>query len=133
MRRPGVRIGLIGLATVCLLAGCGGGGAAPLAMTPGAASQLRVDAEAVRAAIAGGDRSQALQALATLESTVAQLRQKGQVSSGRAAAILGAAVDVEAQLGRMPTTTTTTTTTTTPIPADPDRPKGHGGRKGGGD
>jgi len=119
---------------VLVLAGCGsgGGGGVSLPMTTSAASQLRTGVDAVHAAVASGDRTQALQALANLETAVTQLRHQGQVSSDRAAAILGAAADVEAQLGLMPTTTSTSTTTTTTT--TPEHPKkGPKGGPGGGD
>jgi crotonobetainyl-CoA:carnitine CoA-transferase CaiB-like acyl-CoA transferase len=93
-------------------------------MTSGAASQLQTGVDAVHAAVASGDRTQAVQALASLQATVTQLRHQAQVSSDRAAAILGAAADVEAQLGLMPTTTTTSTTTTTPDHPPKKGPKG---------
>jgi hypothetical protein len=134
MSRSATRAGLTGLAMVLILAACGGGGGgggggASLAMSGGAAGQLRTGVAAVHAAVAGGDRSQAVQALTSLQTTVTQLRHQGQVSSDRASAILGAAADVEAQLGLMPTTTTSTTTT---VPEH--RPKkDHGGGPGAGD
>lgn len=120
------RAGVTGLAVVLLLAGCsgGGGGGVSLSMTSGAASQLQTGVDAVHAAVASGDRTQAVQALANLQTTVTQLRHQGQVSSDRAAAILGAAADVEAQLGLMPTTTSTSTTTTTPDHPSKKGPKG---------
>lgn len=120
------RAGVTGLAVVLLLAGCsgGGGGGVSLSMTSGAASQLRTGVDAVHAAVASGDRTQAVQALANLQTTVTQLRHQGQVSSDRAAAILGAAADVDAQLGLMPTTTSTSTTTTTPDHPSKKGPKG---------
>ena len=129
MSRRSARAGVTGLAMVLVLAGCSGGGGVSLSMTSGAASQLRTGVAAVHAAVASGDRTQAVQALANLQTTVTQLRHQGQVSSDRAAAILGAAADVEAQLGLLPTTTSTSTTTTTP-----DHPKkGPKGGPGGGD
>jgi hypothetical protein len=131
MSGQSARAAVAGLATVLILAGCGGGSGASLAMSRGAASQLRSSVDAVHAAVASGDRIQAVQALASLQTSVTQLRHQGQVSSDRAAAILGAAADVEAQLGLMPTTTTTTTTTpTTTTTTTPDHPKK--GPKGGG-
>jgi hypothetical protein len=116
MRRRAARAGVTVLVLVVVLAGCGGGGGGgvSLPMTTRAAGQLQTGVAAVHAAVASGDRTQALQALANLETAVTQLRHQGQVSSDRAAAILGAAADVEAQLGLMPTTTSTSTTTTTP-------------------
>jgi hypothetical protein len=102
-------------------------------MTSGAAQQLGADVAAVHAAVASGDRSQAVQALATLQTAVASLRRQGQVTATKAAAILGAAVQVEAQLGSMPTTTTSTSTTTTTTPRKGPKDKGGGGGGGGGD
>jgi hypothetical protein len=127
MSRQAARAGVTVLVLVVLLAGCGGGGGGgvTLPMTTRAAGQLQTGVAAVHAAVASGDRTQALQALANLETAVTQLRHQGQVSSDRAAAILGAAADVEAQLGLMPTTTTSTSTTTT----TPEHPKK--GPKGG--
>jgi hypothetical protein len=116
-----------------IVAGCGGGGVTGPSMTSGAAQQLGTDVAAVHAAVASGDRSQAVQALATLQSAVASLRRQGQVTATKAAAILGAAVEVEAQLGFMPTTTTTTTTSTTTTTTTAPRkgPKDKGGNGGG--
>ena len=131
MSRRVARAGMTGLAMVLVLAGCsGGGGGVSLSMTSGAASQLQTGVDAVHAAVASGDRTQAVQALANLQTTVTQLRHQGQVSSDRAAAIVGAAADVEAQLGLMPTTTSTSTTTTT---LDHPAKKGPKGGAGGGD
>jgi hypothetical protein len=98
---------------VIVLGGCGGGGGAGPSISAGASQQLRADVDAVRAAVTSGDRAQAVQALATLQSAVTQLQRQGQVSADRAVSILGAAADVDAQLGLMPTTTTTVSTTTT--------------------
>jgi len=124
MSRRVARAGVTGLAMLLVLAGCGGGGGVSLSMTSGAASQLQTGVDAVHAAVASGDRTQAVQALTNLQTTVTRLREQGQVSSDRAAAILGAAADVEAQLGLMPTTTTTSTTTTTPDHPPKKGPKG---------
>jgi hypothetical protein len=99
-------------------------------MTSGAASQLQTGVDAVHTAVASGDRTQAVQALANLRTTVTRLRDQGQVSSDRAAAIVGAAADVEAQLGLLATTTSTSTTTTTPDHPPKKAPKGG---PGGGD
>jgi hypothetical protein len=129
MSRRVARAGMTGLAMVLVLAGCSDGGGVSLSMTSGAASQLRTGVDAVHAAVASGDRTQAVQALANLQTTVTQLRDQGQVSNDRAAAILGAAADVEAQLGLLPTTTSTSTTTTTPDHSK----KGPKGGPGGGD
>jgi len=124
MSRRAARAGVTGLAMLLVLAGCGGGGGVSLSMTSGAAGQLQAGVDAVHAAVASGDRTQAVQALASLQATVTQLRHQAQVSSDRAAAILGAAADVEAQLGLMPTTTTTSTTTPTPDHPPKKGPKG---------
>lgn len=122
------------LAIVTIVGGCGGGGATGPSMTSGAAQQLGADVSAVHAAVASGDRSQAVQALATLQTAVASLRRQGQVTATKAAAILGAALAVEAQLGFMPTTTTSTTSTSTTTTTPPRKgPKDKGGNNGGGD
>jgi hypothetical protein len=130
MSRQVARAGVTGFAMLLVVAGCGGGGGVSLSMTSGAASQLRTGVDAVHAAVASGDRTQAGQALASLQTTVTQLRHQGQVSSDRAAAILGAAADVEAQLGLMPTTTTTSSTTTTTTPEHPPKKEQKGGPGG---
>ncbi len=95
-------------------------------MTTWASHQLSANVAAVHLAVASGNRAQVVDALATLDTTVNQLHRQGQVSADRAAAILTAAADVEAQLGLMPTTTTTSTTTTRPAPDHPPK-KDHGG------
>ena len=127
MRRPAIRLAVIGFALELVAAACGGGGGGP-SMTTGAARELRTAVDTVHAAVASGDRGQAVDALATLQTTVTQLRRRSQVSADRAATILAAAADVEAELGLMPTTTTSTstTTTTTTTPDDHPHKKDHG-------
>ena len=83
-------------------------------MTSGAASQLQTGVDAVHTAVASGDRTQAVQALANLQTTVTQLRHQGQVSSDRAAAIPRRRGRRRSLNPLMPTTTSTSTTTTTP-------------------
>jgi hypothetical protein len=120
---------VIGFALALVAAACGGGGSPSL--TTGAARELSTAVGTVHAAVASGDRGRAVDALATLQTTVTQLRRRSQVSADRAATILAAAASAEAELGLMPTTTTststTTTTTTTATPDDhPPKKKDHG-------
>lgn len=128
MRCRAAHVAVTAAGMAILLSGCGGGSAAGPSISAGAARVLQADASAVRAAVSGGDRSQAVQALAALRSAVAQLRHQGQLSADRAVGILGAAADVEARLGLMPTTTTSTSTTTTlPKPGKKGDQQGGGG------
>ncbi len=127
MRRHAARRAVTAAGIAIVLGSCGGGGGAGPSISIGAAQQLRSDVDAVRAAVTSGDREQAVQAIATLQSDATQLQHQGQVSADRAVSILGAAADVEAQLGLMPTTTTTVATTTTTVPK---HKKDHGGPGG---
>jgi hypothetical protein len=131
-----VAVAFIGLAA--FLGACGGAGPA---VSDDASARLGAQVTAVRAAVAAHDAEAAAEALATFRRTVGRLRRSGDVSVPRAAALLAAASDVEAQLTTITTTTTTTTTTpttTTPTtrpapPTDDHRGKGNGKGKGHGE
>jgi hypothetical protein len=107
------------------LGACGSGEAD---VSEPAARLLDAQVAAVRTAAAGRDRAGAAQQLTSLRTSVARLREQGEIS-GDAAARIGRAADaVEAQLTLipLPTTTTTTTTTAPPPPEDKHGPRGHG-------
>ncbi|MDQ3979121.1 MAG: hypothetical protein M3314_06150 [Actinomycetota bacterium] len=89
------------LVAPCLVASlvvCGGeegiGEAASAALSP--------HVRAVRVAARGGDRDAALAHLGALRQEVAQLRRAGELSSGGAATVLDATLDVERQLLLLP-------------------------------
>jgi hypothetical protein len=107
-------VAFVGLAA--FLGACGGAGPA---VSDDASARLGAQVTAVRAAVAAHDAEAAAGALATLRRTVGRLRRSGEVSAPRAAALLAAAGDVEAQLTTITTTTTTATTTTTTTPPAP--------------
>lgn len=76
-----------------------------------AAAALGPQVQQVRAAATNGDRAGAAAQLAVLRQTVADLRQRGELSEQGAAKVLAAAAAVEAQLGPGPTPTQATSTT----------------------
>jgi len=76
-----------------------------------AAAALEPQVQQVRAAATNGDRVGAAAKLAELRQTVADLRQRGELSEEGAAKVLAAAAAVEAQLGSATTPTTQVTTT----------------------
>ena len=118
MRR--VAVVSVGLAAVVSLSSCGGSPG----ISPGISSRLQAEVGAVRAAAVSHQVSVAVTRLDQLRLQVALLRQQGQISSAKAAAILTAAAAVQAQLASVgdPATTVpttvpgiiTTTTTTAP-------------------
>ena len=94
------------------------------------------DVNAVKVAVAAGNRAAADHALANLRQHVGTLRNDHLVTDSAASRILAAAADVHNQLqllaGPSTTTTTTTTTTTSTLPpTPPTQPNGHGRRKHG--
>ena len=95
------------LLLVVALAGCGGEAAD---LSDPAARDLQARVGQVRAAASAGDRAGVATALAGLRSAVAQHRSQGQVGEERAAGILSAAADVEANLSLVPVPPQTTTT-----------------------
>ncbi len=119
MRR--VAVVSVGLAAVVSLSSCGGSPG----ISPGISSRLQAEVGAVRAAAVSHQVSVAVTRLDQLRLQVALLRQQGQISSAKAAAILTAAAAVQAQLASVgdPATTVPTTvpgiitTTTTPGPS----------------
>lgn len=132
------RLGLV-LVALLALAGCGGS-AAGIGQT--AAGQLVPQVEQVRAAAVSGDRAAAAAKLAEVRASVADLRQRNQLSEAAAAKVLAAAAEVEAQLGAVtpapqPTTIVpppapgaTSATRPPPAPAPGDGNKGKGNGKG---
>jgi hypothetical protein len=121
-----------GRATVCatatltlLLAGCG-------SESPGisdeASQSLETQVQAVRQSAQSFDPAGVESGLAELRTSVARLKADGEIDDQRAAVILAAATDVEAQLDVVPTTTTAP-----PPPATDDDHKGEGKGKGGDD
>lgn len=89
------RIGSVLLLFVLLLVGCGQEGAG---IGQSAAASLDPQVEEVRAAATSGDHAEALRELAELRQTVAELRQRGELSEPAAARVLAAAAEVEARL-----------------------------------
>ena len=77
-----------------------------------AAAALQPQVQQVRVAATNGDRAGAAARLAELRQTVADLRQRGQLSEEGAAKVLAAAAAVEAQLGPGSTPTAQVTVTT---------------------
>lgn len=77
-----------------------------------AAATLEPQVQQVRAAATNGDRAGAAARLAELRQTVADLRQRGELSDDAAAKVLAAATAVEAQLGSGTTPTAQVTATT---------------------
>jgi hypothetical protein len=63
-----------------------------------ASAALDPQVQQVRAAATSGDRAGAARELAELRQTVADLRQRGELSESAAAKVLAAAAEVEAQL-----------------------------------
>jgi hypothetical protein len=108
------------------LAGCG---SSPPSITADASRQLDLQVQAVRMAVAAGNRAAAEGALAQVRKSVAELRSRDKISADRAAKVLDAAAAVEAKLGSMPTTTTTTTTTP-PTTRDENKDRRKGGNGG---
>ncbi|CAA9238842.1 MAG: hypothetical protein AVDCRST_MAG10-1464 [uncultured Acidimicrobiales bacterium] len=93
-----------------LLVACGQEGAG---IGEAAAAALEPRVQQVRAAATTGDRAGAARELAELRRTVADLRQRGELTEDGAARVLAAAAEVEARLG---TTTTPTTVAATGVP-----------------
>lgn len=118
--------------------GCGGA-AAGIGQT--AASRLIPQVEQVRAAATSGDPTAAAAKLALLRASVADLRQRNQLSEAGAAKVLTAAAEVEAQLGtggqgrQVSTTVSPAPSVPNPstqpqAPADDEGDKGKGKGKG---
>ena len=86
----------LGPLLLLLLVGCGqeGGGVGQRA-----SALLDPQVQQVRAAATSGDRAGAARKLAELRQTVADLRQREELSESAAARVLAAAAEVEAQLG----------------------------------
>ncbi|MDE3205821.1 MAG: hypothetical protein KGQ66_16560 [Acidobacteriota bacterium] len=110
----------LGLAAAVALSSCGGSPG----LSPGISSRLQAEVGAVRAAAVSHQASVAAARLDELRFQVALLRQQGQISPAKAAAILTAAAAVQAQLASVedpattvPTTAPGTTTTTAPTAA----------------
>ena len=92
----------LGPLLLLLLVACGQQGAG---IGESAASALAPRVQQVRAAATSGDSAGAARELAELRRTVADLRQRGELSEDGAARVLAAAAEVEA---RLPATTTPT-------------------------
>lgn len=86
-----------------LLVGCGQEGAG---IGQRASAALDPHVQQVRAAATSGDRAGAARQLAELRQTVAELRQRGELSEPAAARVLAAAAEVEARLGAVATPAT---------------------------
>jgi hypothetical protein len=114
-----------------MLAGCGKD---DQHISSAAENRITPLVERVRRDVAARDRRDAAHALIELRRTVAKLEQQGEIGSGRADRILGAATLVRTRLSLVPATTTTTTTTTTvPDDEEHDRDKKHRGKDKGHD
>ena len=92
-----------------VLVGCGQQGAG---IGESASAALDPHVQQVRAAATSGDRAGAARELAELRQTVADLRQRGELSESGAARVLAAAAEVEARLeaGMTPATQVAPTT-----------------------
>lgn len=103
------RLGLLLLLPLLLLVGCGQEVAG---IGESASAALDPHVQQVRAAATSGDHAGAVQELAELRQTVAELRQRGELSESAAARVLAAAAEVEAQLdaGITPATQVSPTT-----------------------
>lgn len=77
-----------------------------------ASAALDPQVQQVRAAATADDQAGAARELAELRQTVADLRQRGELSEERAAKVLAAAAEVEAQLGSGTAPTTQVSPTT---------------------
>ncbi|MDQ3575803.1 MAG: hypothetical protein M3404_12955 [Actinomycetota bacterium] len=91
-----------------LLVACGQEGAG---IGQSAAAVLEPQVQQVRAAATSGDSAGAARELAELRRTVADLRQRGELTEDGAARVLAAAAEVEARLGAMATPTEVPPTT----------------------
>lgn len=98
MRRLGPVLVLLVLLVACGQGGDGIGQSASAALDP--------HVQQVRAAATRGDRTGAARALTELRQTVADLRERGDLSEAGAARVLAAAAEVEAGLGAGATPTT---------------------------
>lgn len=111
IRRLGL---LVILLVLLLLVACGQEGAG---IGQSASAALDPQVQQVRAAAARGDRAGAARELAELRQTVADLRQRGELSEAGAARVLAAAAEVEARLAAG-TTGATQVAPTTPGQSD---------------
>lgn len=120
------RLGLIVL-MLLTMAGCGG---SSTGIGQSAASQLGPQVEQIRAAAMSGDRTAAAAKLSQLRASVADLRQRNQLSEAAAARVLAAAAEVEAVIGGVVPPPAAQTATTAPAapPATPPPPAVNGGR-----
>lgn len=119
-------------ASLLLLAACGGesGG-----ISDETSRSLQSQVQSIRQSAQSFDPDGVARGLAELRASVAELKAQGELDDERAAEILAAAADVEAQIDVVPTTTTA------PPPPPPDededddddKGKGNGQGKGGGD
>ncbi|HEV2760575.1 MAG TPA: hypothetical protein VGV86_13500 [Acidimicrobiales bacterium] len=99
----------LGFLVLLLLVGCGQEGAG---IGQSASAALDPQVQQVRAAATRGDRAGAARELAELRQTVADLRQRRELTESAAAKVLAAAAEVEARLeaGITPATQVTPTT-----------------------
>ena len=104
MRRLGPVVVLLVLLVACGQEGDGIGQSASAALDP--------HVQQVRAAATRGDRAGAARELTELRQTVADLRERGELSEAGAARVLAAAADVEARLGAGATPATNVVPTT---------------------
>jgi len=125
------RLGLI-LVILLTMAGCGG---SATGIGQSAASQLGPQVEQIRATAMSGDRAAAAAKLGQLRASVADLRQRNQLSEAAAARVLAAAAEVESLIGVVvppPAAQTATTApaappaTTPPPSVNGDKGKGKG-------
>lgn len=129
--KPRLERAIVGAAAslVVLLAACGSESSG---LSDEASQNLQYQVEAVRQSAQSFDPAGVEQRLAELRALVARLNEEGELDDERAAEILAAAADVEAQVDVVPTTTTA------PPPPPPDEDeddedKGNGKGKGGDD
>jgi hypothetical protein len=99
----------LGALVLLVLMSCGQGAGG---IGQSAAAALEPQVQQVRAAATNGDRAGAAAKLAELRQTVADLRQREELSEEHAAKVLAAAAAVEAQLGSGSTPAPQVTSTT---------------------
>jgi len=129
---------------VAVAVGSCGSGASGIGKT--ASGRLTPEVQQVRAAVADGDPVGAAAKLAELRRTVAELRQRGDLTVDGASTVLAAAAEVEAGMGAVPSTGQPPRASSTSSPAtsgrggaggtpttsnDKGKGKGKGGQGGG--
>lgn len=130
---------LLAVLVLLMPVGCSSGSSGTIGQA--ASARMTPEVEQVRIAATTGDRAAAKAKLAELRRTVADLRQRDELSPAAAAKVLTAADEVEARLGDTPTSPLSpSSSTSTPAPTGTKAPpspgtsneKDNGGGKGRG-